>query len=113
MNPFLTSKENIAIELLFEWLGESRHNRSMEDYIAIAKRVPKTPAVHAYVNQRLGEMAKAGIAPYKICYFKAHDRYPWYEDFPKSLSIETVRTALKKFGMPKLLELADQHSAPE
>ncbi len=100
MNPFLTSKENIAINLFFEWLGESHHNRSMKDYIEITRRVPKTQAVHAYVNQRLSEMAKAGYAPYQNCYFKAH------EDFPKSLSVETVRSALKKFGIPKLLELA-------
>ena len=39
MNRFLTSKENIAIELLFEWLGEERINRTMADYIAIAKRI--------------------------------------------------------------------------
>jgi hypothetical protein len=107
MNPFLTSKENIVINLLFEWLNESRYNRSLKDYIVIALRVPKTLAVHAYVNQRLSEMAKAGHAPYQICYFKPHDRYPWFEDFPKSLSIETVRSALNKFGMSKLRELAN------
>jgi len=53
------------------------------------------------VNQRLREMAEAGFAPYQICYFKVGDRYPWYEDFPTSLSMETVRTALLKMGMPQ------------
>jgi hypothetical protein len=41
------------------------------------------------------------LAPYGICYFKAGDRYPWYEDFPTSLSREIVRTALLKMGKPQ------------
>jgi hypothetical protein len=106
MNRFPTPKENIVLDLLFEWLRESRFNRTMQEYIAIAARVPKTEAVHAYVNQRLREMATGGFAPYQICYFKAKDRHPWYAPFPTSLSIETVRTTLKKFGLPELRRLA-------
>jgi hypothetical protein len=52
MNRFLTSKENIVVNLLFESLGEVRCNRTMREYMAIAQRVPKIEAVHAYVNQR-------------------------------------------------------------
>ena len=33
MSDFLTSKENIVINLLFEWLGESRYNRTLSDAI--------------------------------------------------------------------------------
>ena len=47
MNRFPTPKENIVLDLLFEWLRESRFNRTMQEYIAIAARVPKTEAVHA------------------------------------------------------------------
>ena len=97
MTPFLASKENIVINLLFAWLGESRYNRTYQEYIAIAARVPKVEAVFAYVNQCLEEMAASGHAPFQICYFHIEDRYPWYADFPTSLSRETVRTALKKF----------------
>jgi hypothetical protein len=50
-------------------------------------------------------MADAGNAPYQICYFKNEDRYPWCADFPTSISIETVRTALKKSGMLELRKL--------
>jgi hypothetical protein len=100
MSPFLTSKENIAVNLIYEWLGESRTNRTYDEYMEIASRFPKLAACHAHVNERLREMAEAGFAPYQICYFKAGDRYPWYEDFPTSLSMETVRTALLKMGMP-------------
>jgi hypothetical protein len=99
MNPFLTSKENIVVNLIYEWLDESRTNRTYDDYMEIASRFPKLAACHAYVNERLREMAEAEFAP--ICYFQAGDRYPWYEDFPTSLSVETVRTALLKMGMPR------------
>jgi hypothetical protein len=98
MSPFLTSKENIAVNLIYEWLGESRTNRTYNDYMKIALRFPKVEACFAYVNQRLREMADAGFVPYDICYFKAGDRYPWYEEFPTSLSLETIRTALIKMG---------------
>ena len=106
MNRFPTPKENIVLDMLFEWLGESRCNRTMDEYIAIASRVPKTAAVHAYVNERLCKMGEIGFAPYQICYFKAKDRHPWYASFPKSLSIETVRSALKKSGLLELRALA-------
>jgi hypothetical protein len=98
MSPFLTSKENIVVNLIFDWLGESRVNRTYDEYMEIASRFPKLEAWHAYVNQRLQKMAEAGFAPFQICYFKAGDRYPWYEDFPTSLSREIVRTALIKMG---------------
>ena len=70
-----------------------------DEYMEIASRFPKLEACLAYVNERLREMAEAGFAPYQICYFKAGDRYPWYEDFPTSLSMEN--TALLKMGEPQ------------
>jgi hypothetical protein len=98
VSPFLTSKENIVVNLIYAWLREPRFNRTYDEYMEIASRFPKVEACHAYVNERLREMAEAGFAPYQICYFKAGDLYPWYEDFPTSLSMETVRTALLKMG---------------
>jgi hypothetical protein len=106
MHQFLTSKENIVVNLLYEWLGEARVNRTMQEYIAIASRMPKTEAVYEYVNQRLREIADRGDARYQICYFKPSDRYLWYADFPTSLSMETVRMALKKSGLFELRALA-------
>ena len=105
MSDFLTSKEHIAIKLVFEWLGEAPANRTLAEYIAIARRLPKLAALHAYVNQRLAEIANAEQAPYTICYFKPGDAFPWIADFPRSLSMETVRTAIKKFGIPMLREI--------
>jgi hypothetical protein len=41
MNKFLTSKENVAIELIFELMGQYRYNRSHDGYLAIAARLPR------------------------------------------------------------------------
>jgi hypothetical protein len=105
VSHFLSPKENIALNLIFEWLGESRFNRTYEEYVAIAWRLPKLAALHAYVNERLRKLAAAGVAPYEICYFRSGDQYPWYEPFPVSLSITTIRTALIKSGMAQLKRL--------
>jgi hypothetical protein len=102
VSPFPTSKENIALALIFHWLGEERCNRTYDEYRRIAKRLPKLEALHAYVNQKLGEFERAGYAPYQICYFRSKDRHIRYEDFPTSLSRETVRSALVKIGMWQL-----------
>jgi hypothetical protein len=102
MNPFPTPAENIALNLIFEWPKESRFNRSLDEYIAIARCLPKLEALHAYVNQRLSELAEAGYAPYEICAFKTGDQYYEYKKFPTSLSKETVRKALVKSGMRQL-----------
>lgn len=102
MSPFLTSKENIVASLVYEWLGESRTNRTYAEYMEIASRFPKVAACHAYVNQRLREIADSGNTLFEgICYFKAGDRYPWIEPFPTWLSREIVRTALIKMGKPQ------------
>ena len=96
---FLTSKQNLALNIAMDWLGESLINRTMADYKRIALLIPKLEAVHAYVNQKLREWAMQGYAPYQICYFKPGDQCPRYEPFPTSLSRETVRLALKNSGL--------------
>lgn len=100
MSQFPTSKENIALDLIFESMGESRINRTYAEYMAIASRLPMLEPLRQDVNNRLSEMAVAGDAPYEICYFKAGDQGRHrYDKFPTSLSIETIRTALIKSGM--------------
>lgn len=99
---FLTSKENLALSLIFESLGESRYNRSLDEYFAVAACAPKLSVLHQEVNDKLKSMADAGIAPYEICYFKSKDRFHWYEPFPQELSLETVRKAWVKSGMRAL-----------
>ena len=99
MNRFPTSAENIALHLIFERMRESQYDRTKEEYDAIIEKLPPIKVLHAYVNDRLQEIADAGSAPYQICHFKPGDRYIRYEDFPESVSIETVRSALVKIGM--------------
>ena len=102
MSQFPTSMENIALNLIFEWLGESRYNRTLQEYAEIARHLPKLDALCAYVNQRLREIAVAGSPPYEICRFRAGDNSVRYVRFPKSLSITVIRTALVKSGMMEL-----------
>lgn len=99
MSQFLTSKENIVLDLIFESLGESRINRTHAEYMAIASRLPMLEPLRQDVNKKLREIAAAGHAPYEICYFKVRDQKHRYDKFPTSLSIETIRTALNKSGM--------------
>jgi hypothetical protein len=97
MNLNWTSKEDIALTLIFGLLKESRYNRTTAEYIEIEARLPKIEEAFAFVNNHLGKMARAGYAPYEICYFKKGDFGHSYEPFPTSLSRETIRKAIKKY----------------
>lgn len=92
-----TSKENIALDLVFEWLEESRYSRTSADYLHLASILPKVEAAYVAVNARLRQIAKDSTAPYEICYFKKGDVGRRYVNYPTSLSRETVRKAIKKF----------------
>jgi hypothetical protein len=69
---------SIALDIICGWLGESRYNRTMEEYRAIARKMPKLDAMCAYVNEFLAKLHARGIKPYQICHFKAGDLYPRY-----------------------------------
>lgn len=99
MNKFPTSREDLALNIIFELVGESRYNRSDDEYMAIAAKLAPLKVLHGMINDHLAHMAAAGEAPYQITHFKKGDRYPVYEDFPTSVSLETVRSALTKIGM--------------
>lgn len=92
-----TSKENIALDLMFAWLGESRYNRTSAEYLDLASKLPKVDAAHVEVNARLKQIAKDKLVPYEICYFKKGDVGHHYVPYPTSLSREAVRKAIKKF----------------
>jgi hypothetical protein len=94
---YLTSKENIALNHVFDWLGESRYNRTSAEYLDLASKFPTVEAAYVEVNARLSKIAKNGTAPCKICYFKKGDSGHWFAEYPTSLSKETVRRAIKKF----------------
>lgn len=62
MGSFLTSKENIALDLAVKWQGESRINRSFAEYLAIAKKLPAIEALHVYINAELAKIRASGKA---------------------------------------------------
>lgn len=99
MARFPTSIENIALDLIFEYMGESRSNRTFDDYMRIASELPPLKTLHHIVNQQLAKIAEAGAAPYEICRFRAGDKIIRYEPFPTSISIQTICTALIVSGM--------------
>jgi hypothetical protein len=125
MSKFPTSREDLALDIVFELMGESRYNRTHEEYMAIAAQLPPLKRLHGLINDRLAEMNSEAIDAStdnatdattdiatdgttekvidalrgKVCHFKPGDKYVWYEDFPRSLSLETVRSALTKIGM--------------
>jgi hypothetical protein len=98
MSKDLTSKKNICLKLISDWLGESFINRTPEEYEAISARLPRIKVLGDVVNSELARIADAGAAPYKICYFQAGDKHVWYETFPERVSAEVIRSALVKTG---------------
>lgn len=103
-----SATQDLVISLLYEMLGEVRfrklpHARTMEEYKSIAQRLPKIAALHAFVNQRLGELAQSGKQPFDlICDIKPGDKYPCYRPFPKTIAMETVRKAFIASDLPPL-----------
>jgi hypothetical protein len=101
MSKFPTPIENIVLDIAFDLMGEKRTDRTPDEYMQIAARLPPLKVLHDMVNKRLSKMAAAGDAPYEICRFKAGDKRYEYEPFPTSVSLETVRNALTVAGMRK------------
>ena len=90
--------EELAVSLLLHALGESRYNRSPQQYAYLCSLIPPLKQAHYLVNKRLEELNEADTPPYEICYFKAGDLKPRYTPFPTSISIETIRNGLVAMG---------------
>lgn len=71
MSKYLTSRENLALNLIFEHMGEERMNRTAKEYEAIAAALPSIKQLHGYINDRLIEIKESDSAPYQVCHFKA------------------------------------------
>src|ERR1700722_15603797 len=66
--------EELAISLLFESFGESRFNRSAEEYRHLCSLVTNLKDAHHRVNKSLNELHQSGcLAHHLICDFKAGD----------------------------------------
>jgi hypothetical protein len=100
---FLTQVQEIAANLIFAVVGECRFNRTHREYMAIANKLPPLKVLHAKVNERLQKLhedaERNGIPLPEICRFKAGDERITYEPYPRTISYETLRTALTVLGM--------------
>jgi hypothetical protein len=108
MDHMLTPEQGIVLDIVFGLQGESRFNNVQSGsaakykYILVALRAPKLTAMRRDVNRALRKMAAAGYAPFEICSFKKGDRFYHYDQFPTSLSRETIRKAWVNSGMREL-----------
>jgi len=102
-SQFPTPVQDIALNLVFAVMGESRINRTYDDYMAIAARLPSLKELTFAVNRLLREIHKCngcnGVLLPQLCRFKARDKIIKFEPYPKTISIETVRTALEVLRM--------------
>ena len=97
---FPTPIQNIALDLVFEVMGEERINRTDKEYMEIAAKLPPLKQLVSAINKRLRQLHKTDRDRlYEICRFKAGDERYTYEPFPKKISYETLRAALIISGM--------------
>lgn len=88
--------EELALDLLFESYGESRYNRTTEEYQYLSSLVRGLKDAHYRVNNGLKELKEPRWS--EVCYFKPGDATPRFAPFPKSVSMETIRNALISSG---------------
>src|SRR5215471_15224148 len=99
MNPTRKPLEELAVDLLFETLGEHRYNRSPQEYQRLRTLIPPLKQAHHLVNQRLKQLHDDGkLRDRAICDFKAGDRFPFDRPYPDTISIQTLRNGLVALG---------------
>jgi hypothetical protein len=74
MPRFLTSLEDNALSLVFELVGQSRYNRTLEEYGQIASRLPPLKQLEYEVNKLLKRKLESGGIRGEICRFRAGDK---------------------------------------
>jgi hypothetical protein len=96
--PFLTPVQDIAINLVFAVMEESRCNRSVHEYLSLAERLPPLKVLLHRINEELDRLhqqaAHRGVPLPQICRFQAGDERWEYEEYPQKISRETLRKAL-------------------
>jgi hypothetical protein len=100
---FPTATQDIAANLIFAVMGETRFNRTYSEYIAIAAKFPLLKVLHSDVNERLQKIHEDsdsnGWPLPEICRFQAGDEGHTFEPYPKTISYETIRATLRVLGM--------------
>jgi hypothetical protein len=91
--------EELALDLLFESHGESRHNRTPSEYAHLSALVTNLKDAEYRVNKLLKEKKESGRLRWMgICYFQPNDLAPRIVPVPDSISIETIRSGLIHTG---------------
>jgi hypothetical protein len=101
---FPTPIQDIALNLIFAVMGERRINRTYDEYMAIAAKLPPLKGLTFEVNRLLQQLHKCnddckGVLLPQLCRFKAGDKRITYEPYPTAISYQTVREALEVSGM--------------
>jgi hypothetical protein len=101
---FTTPIQDIALNLMFAVMGEKRFNRTYDEYMDIAARLPPLKVLKSDINQMLSELHRLnydcnGTLLPELCRFKAGDQRIIYEPYPRTISIQTLRVALEVAGM--------------
>jgi hypothetical protein len=100
---FLTPIEDIALSLVFESMAERRINRTQQEYATIAANLPPLQKLVFKINTLLRlrheRSAVTDIPLPQICRFQPGDQRCTFEDYPRQISIETLRGSLESSGM--------------
>jgi hypothetical protein len=100
---FLTPFEEIALNLAYNVVGESGINRTRAEYVVVAAKLPVLKVLTHKVNEQLKWMhqrsAYSGVPLPLLCRFNAGDQRYSYEEYPRHISYQTVRTALNISGL--------------
>jgi hypothetical protein len=98
-----TQIQRLAVSLVFAAMGEGQINRTNEEYMAIAAKLPPLKRLLGMVNRLLELNQKCfkecGRPMPEICRFKAGDKLINFESYPREISYETLRAALVRSGM--------------
>jgi hypothetical protein len=77
-SKFLTPVQDITINLVFAVMGEKRENRTLQDYTAIAARLPALKVLLYEINEKLRWMHRQAdttkVPLPQICRFQAGDQ---------------------------------------
>jgi hypothetical protein len=102
-NDFPTPIQDIALNLIFTVLGERRWNRTAAEYAAIGAKLPGLKELVFKVNELLSWIhslsRRSGVPLPQLCRFQAGDARWEYEDYPRIILYQTVRTALNVSGL--------------
>ena len=94
-----TAIQSFAMKVLYEALGIDPINRTAEEYQQIRAQIPKNlKVVHGKINDYLKAHAITDFSCAQFCRFRADDKIIRFENYPRSISIETVRQALIVYG---------------